>query len=267
MIPQRGPRSQCAAGAKEKLRLTPSSRTTTFSVSSFPTGTDGCGRLGSSSSFSSRAVSRAPRSASSASRLALSAAPFPFASSRASGLGARAISLERRFCSAWMACESFFSLRTVSSRASTASRSTEAPSLRKPSRTSSEFSRMSRTSSMVGGVYAKGRACHQAARSRLHLRLARLPGREPFGFEHALVVRIGRLLLRLHTVRARQRPVGPRDVSQAIGLSEVTLLAADLGVPLGHGRPQLRQLRRPHETVDYVCHLPLSIGKKGKNLQ
>ncbi len=148
MTPQRGPRSQCACGAKANARLAPSSRTVRFSLSSFPTGTEGCGRLGNSRSLSSRDASRADRSLRSCSFFSLRAAPLALISSRAAGVGALAISRDKRFWSAWMAWESFLSLRTSSSRAITASRSTSAPSLRSPARTSSGVSRMRRMSSM-----------------------------------------------------------------------------------------------------------------------
>ena len=57
MMPSAAPSSQCGFGVKSKLRFVPSSRTTTFSLSSLPTGTDGCGRFGSSSSTPSSAAS------------------------------------------------------------------------------------------------------------------------------------------------------------------------------------------------------------------
>ena len=152
-MPQRGPESQCGWGVKAKLRFTPSSRITRFSLSSLPTGTEGWGRLGSSSSLSSSANSCWAKSAAIDSIFCLSAAPLALASSRASGVGALAISRDRRFWSAWMVCESFFSLRTAWSSASTASRSTADPSLAKPARTSSGLSLMSRMSSMRSAVY------------------------------------------------------------------------------------------------------------------
>src|SRR5665213_2221041 len=144
------PRSQWGLGAKSYWRRVPSSRTTWFSVSSLPIGTDGWGRFGRSSSSSSSADSAAVSVAARASIFSLSAVPCALASSRAVPGAARPISLESRFCSACSVCDSFLRSRRRASAAVTPARSTGVPSRSYACRTSSGFSRSSRISITAG---------------------------------------------------------------------------------------------------------------------
>src|SRR5438094_418586 len=59
MMPSCGPRSQCGSAGKSRRRGSPTLRTTTFADSSGPTGTSGCGRLGTSSMRRSKSASAA----------------------------------------------------------------------------------------------------------------------------------------------------------------------------------------------------------------
>ena len=161
-MPSASPSSQCGLGLKSNCGSTPSVRTSTFSLSSAPTGASGCGTLGMvsiNSSNSPRNEAARPSSSLISWRLWRPLrAPSPDSTPpRPAPKRRRWTSRERRLCSALLCSHSATLPRHWPSSSSTRSIIPgSAPTFCMPSLTSSGFSRMRLMSSM-GLVLRKGR--------------------------------------------------------------------------------------------------------------